>query len=160
MAHRASDLVRLSLTERTYIPEGVILTCKGLAKTTRPGNEKDMQSVVITSFEETVLCPVACLRAYKAATEEFRFSEDRMQLFLAIIVPHGPVTSSTISRWLKKTLQEANMGDQFTGHSTRSVASTAAAMAGLTTQEIMNRAGWSKESTFCRFYYNLCAEVY
>ena len=97
MAHRASDLVRLSLTRRTYIPEGVILICKGSAKTTRPGNEKDMQSVVITSFEETVLCPVACLRAYEAATEEFRFSEDRMQLFLATIVSHGPVTSSTIS---------------------------------------------------------------
>ena len=52
MAHRASDLVRLSLTGRTYTPEGVILTCSGLAKTSKPGKEKDMQSVIITSFEE------------------------------------------------------------------------------------------------------------
>ena len=29
MAHRASDLVRLSPTGRTYIPEGVVLTCPG-----------------------------------------------------------------------------------------------------------------------------------
>ena len=102
-----------------------------------------MQSVIITSFGEAVLCPVACLRAYEAATEKFTISVDRMQLFLVTIVPHGPVTSSTISRWLKKTLQEAKLGQQFTGHSTRSAAST---------QEIMKRAGWSRESTFCQFY--------
>lgn len=153
MAHRASDLVRLSLTGRTYTPEGVILTCSGLAKTSKPGKEKDMQSVIITSFEETMLYSVTCLRAYEAATEKFRISDDRMQLFIATIVPHGPVTSSTISRWLKKILQEANLGQQFTGHSTRSAVSTAAALAGISTQEIMNRAGWSRESTFCRFYY-------
>ena len=89
-----------------------------------------MQSVIITSFGEAVLCPVACLRAYEAATEKFR---DRMQLFSVTIVPHGPVTSSTISQWLKKTMQEAKLGQQFTGHSTRSAASTAAALDGVST---------------------------
>ena len=63
---------------------------------------------------------------------------------------HGAVMSSTISRWLKKTLQEANLGQQSTGYTTMSAASTAAAIAGL---EIINRADWSRESTFYQFYY-------
>ena len=135
MAHRTSDLVRLSLVGRTCNPDGVALTCKGLAKQTRPGKEKGLQSVIIASFGEVELYPVAYLRAYEAATEKFRISEGRMQLFLSTIIPHGPVTSSTISRYLKKSLDEADLGCQFTGHSTRSAASTAASLVGVSTQE-------------------------
>ena len=50
LGHRYSDLVRLSLDGRTYTPEGVVLPCKGLAKQTRPGNEKSLQRVVISFF--------------------------------------------------------------------------------------------------------------
>ena len=50
-------------------------------------------------------------------------------------------------------MQEANLGTEFTGHATRSAASAAAALAGVLTQEIMDRAGWSRENTFCQFYY-------
>ena len=155
MAHRASNLVTLSVVGRTYTPEGVVLTCSGLAKTSKPSNLRERQSVVVTFFGQVELCPcpVSCLRAYEVATEKFRFSDDRMQLFSCTIVPHAPVTSSTISRWLKKTLHEATVGEQFSGHSTRSAASTAAASAGITTQEVMNRAGCSSENTFCKFYY-------
>ena len=42
LGHWSSDLVRLTLCGRSYIPEGVMLPCKGLAKQTRPGNEKSL----------------------------------------------------------------------------------------------------------------------
>ena len=42
LGHWSSDLVRLTLFGRSYIPEGVMLPCKGLAKQTRPGNEKSL----------------------------------------------------------------------------------------------------------------------
>ena len=74
-------------------------------------------------------------------------------LFLAIVSPHLAVSSSTIARWIKKSLQEAGLDPMFSAHSTRSAASTAAAMSGISTQEIMSRAGWSSNDTFCKFYY-------
>ena len=52
LGHRSSDLVRLMLCGRSYIPEGVMLPCKELAKQTKPGNEKSLQPVVIPSEEE------------------------------------------------------------------------------------------------------------
>ena len=55
-------------------PDGAVLTCKGLAKQTRPGKEKGLHPVIVASFGEVELCPVACLRAYEAATEKFRIS--------------------------------------------------------------------------------------
>ena len=76
-----------------------------------------------------------------------------MQLFLAIgSPPHLPVSSSTIARWIKKSLEEARLDPMFSAHSTRSAASTAAAMSGISTM-IMIRAGWSSKDTFCKFYY-------
>ena len=68
LGHRSSDLVRLLLDGRTYTTEGVVLPCKGLAKQTRPGNEKSLQPVVISFFEDTKLCPVVCFQAYERAT--------------------------------------------------------------------------------------------
>ena len=153
LAHRASDLVRLSLEGGTYTPEGVVLTCKGLSKTSRPG--KNPSSVIIAPFEESHgLCPIKCLQQYEAVTKQFRVSTSHNQLFLSTIEPHGPISSSTVARWLKKTLQEAGLDSHFSGHSTRGAATTTAALAGLSTQEIMNRAGWSQENTFCRYYYH------
>ena len=153
LGHRSSDLVRLTLHGRSYIPEGVTLPCKGLAKQTRPGNEKSLQPVVIASFEEELLCPVACLRVYEKATAKFREDEAARQLFLAVVPPHRPVSSSTIARWIKKSLERAGLEPTFFPHSTRSAASTAAALSGLSTQEVMDRAGWSSLDTFCRYYF-------
>ena len=73
-----------------------------------------------------------------------------MQLFLSVLAPHNPVSSSTIAKWIKQTLQASGVDvSTFSAHSTRGAATTAAALAGISTQEIMNQAGWARESTFC-----------
>ena len=41
----------------------------------------------------------------------------------------------------------------FLGHSTRSASTSAAALSGMTTAGIMQRAGWSQTNTFARFYH-------
>ena len=148
LADRSSDLVRLSLRGQRRTPEGVALQCMGLAKQARPGNFNP-QEAIIAAFEDKAICPVACLRAYEKRTSAFRQSD---KLFLAMVSPHNPVSSSSIARWLKDTLKGAGF-DDYGAHSARGAAATKAAMAGISTQEIMNRAGWSKEDTFCRFYY-------
>lgn len=130
----------------------MVLPCRGLAKQTKPGKESSLQPVMVASFEEAGLCPVACLQSYERATAGMR-EEECWQLFLGITSPHKPVTSSTIARWLKSTLKVVGLGEHFSAHSVRSAASTAAAMSDVSTKEIMSRAGWSNSETFCKFYF-------
>ena len=47
----------------------------------------------------------------------------------------------------------------FSAHSTRGASATRATMSGLSVQQVLNRAGWSSEDTFCRHYYRPPAEV-
>lgn len=149
LANRSSDLARLSLKGKRYSRGCVILNCDGLAKQARVGKFKP-EEVIVAPFEDKAICPIACLRAYEKRTSDYRKSD---RLFLAIVAPHKPVTSSSVARWMKDTLKEAGLGEDFGAHSSRGSAATAAAMSGITMQEIMCRAGWSKEDTFCRFYY-------
>ena len=109
--------------------------CKVLSKTARPGQEKIFQAVTISCFkEDTSLCPVSC----RITT----LRGDTGQLFLSSVAPHRPVSSSTISR----------CSTEFTGHSTRAAFSTAAALNGVSIHEVMERACWSNEDTFCKHY--------
>ena len=79
---------------------------------------------------------------------------DRQQLFLAIVKPHKPVSSCTIARWLKWVLGDSGIDvSMFTAHSVRGASSSAAAMAGVTTNDILKAADWSAYSVF-RHYYN------
>ena len=81
-------------------------------------------------------------------TRQLRGTAD--PLFIAIIKPHLPVTSSTVARWLKKVIIDTSI---FKAHSVRSGATSAAANQGVTTEDILNAADWSTESSFQRFYY-------
>ena len=76
------------------------------------------------------------------------------QLFISFIKPHHPVTSSTIARWLKLVIESAGIDTSvFKAHSVRSASTSAAAMQGVTTEDILSAADWNTESSFQRFYY-------
>ena len=158
LGQRCSDLVRLSLSGHSYTSDSVVLPCLGLAKQAKPNNEQCLQPVVIKSFKDKLLCPVACIRAYESSTSKLR-TDGVWKLFLAVIPPHQPLTSLSIARWIKKSLKEAGIDECFTAHSTRTASATAAAMSGISTKEIMSRAGWSSEHTFTKFYYRPKAMV-
>ena len=109
LGHRCSDLVRLTLTGRCYTRDGVLIPCVGLAKQARPNNEQSIHPVEIRAFKDEQLCPVSCVKAYEEATVSFRGGEERARLFLAVIAPHNPLSSSSIARWIKKSLVEAGI---------------------------------------------------
>ena len=132
LANRSSDLVRLSLKGKRYSRGSIVLFCEGLAKQARPGRFKP-EEVIIAPFEEDILCPVVCLEAYGKRTLFYRKSD---QLFLGLVAPYKPVTSSSVARWLKETLKEAGLGDGFGAHSTRSPAATTAVMAGISSKRL------------------------
>lgn len=67
---------------------------------------------------------------------------------------HGPVTAQRIAKWIKNALGEAGIDTtEFSAHSTRGAAATAAIKQGVTTAEVLKMADWSTDSTFKRHYY-------
>ena len=72
LAHRSSDLVRLSVLRVQDLPRAVSIPLSGLAKQSRPGYA-DQSSVIIAALEaDPHLCPVACFKEYVARTSTLR----------------------------------------------------------------------------------------
>ena len=152
-ASRSSDLHALDLRFRSFTGEGVLFRIPGLTKTRRSGPPKE---AMFPAFEENSrLCPVNTLKQYEQMTASLRGAGSAShQLFVSIRKPHNPVTSATIARWLKTLLSEAGVDtEMFKAHSTRAAASSTAKNAGASTADILKMAGWSRSSTFERFYH-------
>ena len=95
------------------------------------------------------LCPVKALQVYEKCTASFRTGESKSTLFLSWIRKHEPVSSSTIARWLRTCLQDADVDTgTFKAHSVRGAACSTAAWSGVTTTDILNAADWSLFSSF------------
>ena len=92
------------------------------------------------------LAKIMCLHAL--------FLQAQSQLFVSLVKPHKSVTSVTIARWLHEVLRLAGIDvSVFSGHSVRGESTSAAAAAGITTNDILKAADWSSDSVFRRFYY-------
>ena len=151
---RSADLSQLHLKFRRYLPEGVAFQPTKLVKQSR--QSKPMAEFFFPAFPpNSLLCPVATLRAYEGRTQEVRQETGPGPLFLTTIRPHNPASSSTIARWLKNVLAKVGIDtDIFKAHSSiRGAATTAASSAGITTCDILNAADWSTPSVFQKFYY-------
>ena len=96
-----------------------------------------------------------CASICVARTESFR-GEGKDKLLLSYVQPHNPICSSSVARWITIMLKLAGVDtDTFKSHSVRNASATAAASAGITTNQIMEAADWRSESVFERFYYTL-----
>ena len=148
---RSADLSQLDISKRTFKPDRVCFYPSTLAKQSRQGSQ--IASFFFPSLpENTLLCPVTCLKAYEHRTQSIRGKETR--LLVAIIKPHRAISSSSVARWLKSLLEAAGIDISiFNAHSVRGASSSAAAVAGITTNDILKAANWSSESVFQRFYY-------
>ncbi|KAK6011055.1 reverse transcriptase [Ostertagia ostertagi] len=110
------------------------------------------QSAVYEAYlANSLLCPVKTLEQYLAATEKLRGGEQT--LLLSYASPHRPISSATVARWIKMVLVEADVGDGFAAHSTRSASTSKAYKQGLSLETIMRAAAWAPgSSTFQDFY--------
>ena len=152
-AKRQSDLHALDLAFMQFLPEGVEFRIPGLTKTRAPG--RDVVFFFPALKNNGQLCPVTCLREYIKRTAKLRnHSGVNQPLFLATQKPYSPVTSTSIGRWLKLTLQDAGIDTSvFKAHSTRGASSSAARQSGVSVKDILTAADWSRETTFNLFYY-------
>jgi len=102
--------------------------------------------------DEAIICPVVCLRNYISRTDSFRSEDDGGNLIVGLISPHGPVSGSTVGRWIKELLGRAGIDAVFSAHSTRSAAASAAVRAGVSIDKVLRAGHWQRKSTFDRFY--------
>jgi len=97
---------------------------------------------------------VKCLDEYLLRSKDWR-NIGKNQLILSFVNPHREVVSSTISRWLRETLDLSGVtmiGD-FSGYSTRSASTSKAEISGLSIKDILDRGSWSNESIWQKLYH-------
>ena len=147
---RSVDLSKLDISAHKSSPEGFAFLPTSLSKQSRQG--KPVKEFFFPRFEENLdLCPVQALELYISKTKSLT---TQSLLFISFVKPYGPVTSSTIARWLKETLLKAGIDTSiFKAHSIRGASTSRAANVGVTTEDILKAADWSAESTFQKFYY-------
>ena len=153
-ASRASDIRALDMRFKQSTGEGVKSVIPGLTKARRSGPPRE---VLFRAFNEAdSLCPVKTLDVYVEKTAQLRVRGS--QLVISFKKPHNPVTSASISRWVKETLADAGVDtSMFKGHSIRAASTSAARAKGVSISDIFATAGWSRSSTFERFYHKQIA---
>ena len=101
--------------------------------------------------------PVSCLIEYLDRTQSFRNEEDginRDKLFLSYVGKHRPVTTTTISNWIKLAMDKAGIDTAtYRAHSTRSAGvSSAFHLRNVSLRAIMRRGKWSSTSILKKYY--------
>jgi hypothetical protein len=149
---RSSVMASLDITYMRFYPEGVKFPHTIFRKRSHSGN---LGESVYPKFTNESLCPVTCLTEYLKRTKEWRQkNDDKPRLFLSFKKPHKPVSSSTLSRWVKEIIRLSGIKDDiFKGHSVCGASTTAVKTAGLSIDTILSMADWTNKSTFNKFYY-------
>ena len=145
---RAHELIKLDLDFVSIKSDSWEFSLAEHTKVSRPGHPA--RKIYVPAFPDNPkICVVKTLQEYRSRTESRRQSS---RLLISFVRPFNPISSQTISRWLRKTMQLAGIACHFTGHSTRSAATSEAARAGVPLDSILVAADWSSSETFSRFY--------
>ncbi|CAH3113986.1 unnamed protein product, partial [Pocillopora meandrina] len=113
---RCQTLHLLSVSNMVLKDDSCVFIINKLLKTSWPG--KHVSDLTFTAYSpDNRLCPIVCLSEYE--------KED--QLLVSFQKPHKPVSTDTISRWLKTVLEKSGIDTSvFKGHSTRAASASAA----------------------------------
>ena len=132
----SADMASLQIDHQQFSPEGVEFLPAALAKQSRQG--KPLKEFIFPSFpHNSELCPVETLKQYEAATSTLR-PHNVSNLIVALVKPHKPVSSATLARCLREVLRLARIDvSVFSGHSVQGALTSAAAGAGITTNDIL-----------------------
>jgi len=127
----------------------IVIKIPTILKTSKPGVCQPL--LKLSPYPNQKICVVNTLNNYLAKTLEYRNHDN---LFLTLNKPWSPVTTQTISRWLRETLELAGVDTNiFKAHSFRHASTSRAFAQGVDIDNIFERAGWSANSTvFARFY--------
>lgn len=149
-AHRVQTLSKINLKNIEILPSKILIKIPDLIKTSRIGTNQPLLHIPYF-LEKPQICPGKTLQSYISRTAKLRKSKI---LFISFKKPHRVVTSQTLSRWIKCTLEASGIDvSVFGAHSTRHAATSRALANGTTVDQIRKAAGWSANSTtFAKFY--------
>lgn len=149
-ATRTQFLKALRVDKIEMSKDRIVLRVDELMKTDGPG--KVGHELKLSAYPvDRRLCVVRTLKQYLVLTQPFR--GEHKQLFLSLKMPHGPVSKDTIARWIRDTLVLAGIDvNIFKAHSVRTASVSAASASFVPVNDIMQRAGWTQEKTFRKFY--------
>lgn len=150
--HRIQTLARIRVDNIIISTDEIQILISDHIKSSRMKAEQPC--LLIPYFrEKPEICAGSALIAYINKTISIR-NETQDFLFLSTRRPFKTATTSTLSRWIRQTLEEAGIDTKiFSGYSTRHAATSAASRNGVTLDIIRRTAGWSNISeVFARLY--------
>ena len=97
------------------------------------------------------VCVHTYLIEYMQRTLDIR--KANKSLFLTVGTPHHAPTVSTITRWIKSVFRHAGIStDKYSPASVRTAVASKAVDKGVSICDILKLGGWTRESTFTKFY--------
>ena len=148
---RSQTIKLLDISHMNVLPDRYIFHSNSKVKQTRPGKRLKPLKFITYPAEEK-LCFVKHLNEYISRTSTFR-KESMKQLLLGFIKPHNPVSTDTISRWVKQQLFSAGVDtSKFKAHSVRSASFSHFAKLKVNIEDIIKSVGWSNEKNFQKYY--------
>ena len=150
---RASRIHHLDIRFMINTDDKVTFNFHKLHKGWRKGKPPPSLTVYAYSPDKQ-LCVVHTLNRYLEMTKNRR-GPSKTQLLLSYRKPYKEIASSTVSGWIKKVLQSANVETNvFKGHFTRSASTSKTNLKGQALSDILHRGSWSRASTWQKFYNN------
>ena len=150
---RVQTLHVININDILFSDSLVIIPIKSTLKQSSPRRNNFL--LTLRSYtSDPAICVLSTLKAYVNRTKQIRKSFS--QLFISFQKPHLPVSKSTISRWIRRVLEESGIDvSLFTAHSTRAASSSAAKIDDSSMDEILKTAGWSNNVVFKKFYHKI-----
>ena len=151
---QSGEVTQLQLSTLRVL-QGVVqfkLTKPTKTFTARNQNVKSsIQLMKIKEFEgNPLLCLVKTLMAYIKCT---RFKRQNVDHLFVLVTTQEPRQAShaTIVRWAKDIMRDAGL-QSFNIHSTRGASTSSSHLMGLPLDNIVKRVGWTRASTFVKYY--------
>jgi hypothetical protein len=153
-AARAHEVQNLSLVHMEDYGNKIVIHIPNLTKTKRPGKAQISMTLQVYP-DDKQLDVVECLRTYLMRTKSWRVTPAQNEkILLALVEPHKPISTATVSRWVKDVMGKAGIDtEKFKAHSVRGAATTKAFQGGLSVAQILQKANWSRSNTFYKYYY-------
>ncbi|MPC51744.1 hypothetical protein E2C01_045597 [Portunus trituberculatus] len=126
-----------------------------MAKITALQTEKGNFDQWMAYPKDAALCVCVTLRQYLGRTEALKQGtvQEHDNLLISFIKPHKGVTRNIIAHWIKTMLDKSGMDTtKFTAGSVCAAATSKAKTMAVPVSCIMARAGWTRGSTFAKFY--------
>ena len=151
---RSGEVTQLQLSTLHVLQGAVQFKLTKPTKTFTARNQNVKSSIQLMKIKEfagnPLLCPVKTLMAY---IEHTRFKRQNVDHLFVLVTTQEPRQAShaTIVRWAKDIMRDAGL-QSFNIHSTRGASTSSSLLMGLPLDNIVKRVGWTRASTFIKYY--------